>query len=137
MNGIKFTEGIKHLIIVNVILFIGPQLINIDLTNILALHFPKNENFGFWQYVTHMFMHGSFAHILFNMYGLWAFGTPLEKMWGRNKFLFFYFSAGIGAGLIYSLVNYYQFDGFYDVLIQNGLNSNDISKILDLSLIHI
>ena len=51
MNGIKFTEGIKHLIIVNVILFIGPQLINIDLTNILALHFPKNENFGFWQYV--------------------------------------------------------------------------------------
>ena len=76
-------------------------------------------------------MHGSFAHILFNMYGLWAFGTPLEKMWGRNKFLFFYFSAGIGAGLIYSLVNYYQFDGFYDVLIQNGLNSNDISKILD------
>ena len=131
MNGIKFTEGIKHLIIVNVILFIGPQLINIDLTNILALHFPKNENFGFWQYVTHMFMHGSFAHILFNMYGLWAFGTPLEKMCGRNKFLFFYFSAGIGAGLIYSLVNYYQFDGFYDVLIQNGLNSNDISKILD------
>ena len=113
MNGIKFTEGIKHLIIVNVILFIGPQLINIDLTNIFALHFPKNENFGFWQYVTHMFMHGSFAHILFNMYGLWAFGTPLEKMWGRNKFLFFYFSAGIGAGLIYSLVNY------------------DISKILD------
>ena len=119
MNGIKLTEGIKHLIIVNVILFLGPQFINIDLTNILALHFPKNENFGFWQYVTHMFMHGSFANILFNMYGLWAFGTPLEKMWGRNKFLFFYFSAGIGAGLIYSLVNYYQFNSFYEVLIQN------------------
>ena len=65
------------------------------------------------------------------MYGLWAFGTPLEKMWGRNKFLFFYFSAGIGAGLIYSLVNYYQFNGYFDVLIQNGLNSNNISKILD------
>ena len=131
MNGIKLTEGIKHLIIINVILFIGPQLINLDLTNILALHFPKNNNFGFWQYVTHMFMHGSFAHILFNMYGLWAFGTPLEKMWGRNKFLFFYFSAGIGAGLIYSLVNYYQFNSYFDVLIQNGLNSSNISKILD------
>ena len=131
MNGIKLTEGIKHLIIINVILFIGPQLINLDLTNVLALHFPKNENFGFWQYVTHMFMHGSFGHILFNMYGLWAFGTPLEKMWGRNKFLFFYFSAGIGAGLIYSLVNYYQFNGYFDVLIQNGLNSKNILKILD------
>ena len=134
MNGIKLTEGIKHLIIINVILFVGPQLINLDLTNILALHFPKNENFGFWQYVTHMFMHGSFAHILLNMYGLWAFGTPLEKMWGRNKFLFFYFSAGIGAGLIYSLVNYYQFNSYFDVLIQNGLNSNNISKILDTGM---
>ena len=134
MNGIKLTEGIKHLIIINVILFLGPQFINIDLTNILALHFPKNENFGFWQYVTHMFMHGSFAHILFNMYGLWAFGTPLEKMWGRNKFLFFYFSAGIGAGLIYSLVNYYQFNSFYEVLIQNGLNSKNILKILDTAV---
>tara|TARA_R110001632_G_scaffold80454_2_gene179893 strand:- start:9304 stop:10044 length:741 start_codon:yes stop_codon:yes gene_type:complete len=131
MNGIKLTEGIKHLIIINVILFIAPQLINLDLTNILALHFPKNENFGVWQYVTHMFMHGSFGHILFNMYGLWAFGTPLEQMWGRNKFLFFYFSAGIGAGLIYSLVNYYQFNGFYEVLIQNGLNANNISNILN------
>ena len=137
MNGIKLTEGIKHLIIINVILFIGPQLISLDLTSILALHFPKNENFGFWQYVTHMFMHGSFTHILFNMYGLWAFGTPLEKMWGRNKFLFFYFSAGIGAGLIYSLVNYYQFNSYFDVLIQNGLNSNNISKILDTGCIPI
>ena len=136
MNGIKLTEGIKHLIILNVILFIAPQLLNLDLTNILALHFPKNENFGFWQYVTHMFMHGSFPHILFNMYGLWAFGTPLEKMWGRNKFLFFYFSAGIGAGLIYSSVNYYQFNGFYEVLLQNGLTSNNISKILDTCLLY-
>ena len=95
MNGIKLTEGIKHLIIINVILFIGPQLINIDLTNILALHFPKNENFGFWQYITHMFMHGSFAHILFNMYGLWAFGTPLEKRFTRLQIMEMMESAGL------------------------------------------
>ena len=131
MNGIKITEGIKHLIIVNIILFVAPQIINLDLTNIFALHFPKNNHFGIWQYITHMFMHGSFPHILFNMYGLWAFGTPLEKMWGRNKFLFFYFSAGVGAGLIYSLVNYYQFNGFYEVLIQDGLTYSQISNILD------
>ena len=72
MNGIKLTEGIKHLIIINVILFVGPQLINLDLTNVLALHFPKNENFGFWQYVTHMFMHGSFAHI--SIQYVWSMG---------------------------------------------------------------
>ena len=131
MNGNKLTEGIKHLIIINIIIFVAPQLLKLDLTNILALHFPKNENFGFWQYVTHIFMHGSFAHILFNMYGLWAFGTPLEQMWGRNKFLFFYFSAGIGAGLIYSMVNYYQFINYYEVLIGNGLKPNDIYRILN------
>ena len=45
----NITETIKHLIILNVILFVVPQFLNLDLTNILALHFPQNEHFGFWQ----------------------------------------------------------------------------------------
>ncbi len=126
----NFTDAIKHLIIINVIVFVAPQLMQTDYTNILALHFPKNEHFGFWQYATHMFMHGGFAHILFNMYGLWAFGTPLEQMWGKNKFIFFYFSSGIGAGLIYTLVNYYQFNSIYELFIQAGLTDNEIINIL-------
>lgn len=128
----RITDTIKHLIIINVILFIAPQLLKIDFTNVLALHFPKNENFGIWQYVTHMFMHDQrgFAHILFNMYGLWAFGTPLEQMWGKKKFIFFYFSAGIGAALIYTLVNYYQFNSIYDQLINLGISSSEIQSIL-------
>jgi membrane associated rhomboid family serine protease len=128
MNNL--TDAIKHLIIINVILFVAPQFLDLDLSNVLALHFPQNEHFGFWQYVTHMFMHGSFAHILFNMYGLWAFGTPLEQIWGRNKFIFFYFSAGIGAAAIYTLVNYYQFNAVYEQLINMGISSNEIQHIL-------
>ena len=128
MNNL--TDAIKHLIIINVILFIAPQFLQLDFTNILALHFPQNEHFGVWQYVTHMFMHAGFGHILFNMYGLWAFGTPLEQMWGKNKFLFFYFSAGIGAGLIYTLVNYYQFNGIYEIFVNAGLTGDEIIKIL-------
>jgi len=128
----KLTTAIKHLIIINVILFVVPQLLQLDLTNMLALHFPKNEHFGFWQYITHMFMHGSFGHILFNMYGLWAFGTPLEQMWGKKKFIFFYFSAGLGAGIIYSLVNYYQFNSVYDQLLGFGLSGSNIQNILDI-----
>lgn len=128
----RLTDAIKHLIIINVILFVGSEYIDIDLTNVMALHFPQNEHFGFWQYVTHMFMHGSFAHILFNMYGLWAFGTPMEQLWGRNKFLFFYFSAGIGAAAIYTLVNYYQFNGIYDQLINLGVSTSEIQNILSL-----
>ena len=129
---LRLTDTIKHLLIVNVILFIAPQLFQINLTNILALHFPKNEYFGFWQYITHMFMHGGFGHIVFNMYGLWAFGTPLEQMWGRNKFIFFYFSAGIGAGLIYTLVNYYQFSQFYDYLVNIGVSEGHISQLIEI-----
>lgn len=130
----RLTDAIKHLIIINVILFVAPQLVQIDVGNVLGLYFPENERFGFWQYLSHMFMHGGFAHILFNMYGLWAFGTPLEQIWGRNKFLFFYFSAGLGAAAIYTLVNYYQFNGFYDVLIQNGLTDANIQSILDTGI---
>lgn len=126
----RITDTIKHLIIINIILFVAPQILKIDVSNILALHFPENENFGFWQYVSHMFMHGSFSHLLFNMYGLWAFGTPMEQIWGRKKFLFFYFSAGIGAGLIYTLVNYYQFNDIFQQLINLGVSSNDIQNIL-------
>lgn len=128
----RLTESIKHLIIINVILFLAPQFFKgIDLQNLLALHFPENPSFGFWQYLSHMFMHGSFSHILFNMYGLWAFGTPLEQIWGRNKFLFFYFSAGIGAGIIYSLVNYYQFEAAFEQLIQMGATKSEIMELMN------
>ncbi|OCK44315.1 rhomboid family intramembrane serine protease [Tenacibaculum soleae] len=127
----KLTNAIKHLIIINVIMYFAPQLLKLDLTNIFALHYPQNEHFGVWQYVTHTFMHGSTMHLIFNMYALWAFGTPLEQMWGRNKFLFFYFSAGIGAGLIYTLVNYYQFSGIYEQIAALGISPSEIQNILN------
>lgn len=127
----KITEAIKHLIILNVILFAATSFLpNINLGSYLALYFPQNEHFGFWQFVSHMFMHGGFTHILFNMYALWAFGSPLEQMWGRNKFLFFYFSAGIGAGLIYTAVNYFQFNNIYEELINAGIQSSEIQNLL-------
>ena len=127
----RLTGAIKHLIIINAIMFFAPLLLKMDLTNFFALHLPKNNHFSIWQYVTHIFMHGNEWHILFNMYGLWAFGSPLEQMWGKNKFLFFYFSAGIGAGLIYSLVNYFQFEGIYDQLLNLGVTPSEIQNILD------
>ncbi|MDC1432536.1 rhomboid family intramembrane serine protease [Polaribacter sp.] len=132
----NITETIKHLIILNVILFVVPQFLNLDLTNILALHFPQNEHFGFWQYLTSTFMHGSFGHIIFNMYGLYAFGTPLEQMWGKKKFLFFYFSTGIGASIIYTLVNYYQFNDAFEKLIELGATKMEIMKLMNPKLIY-
>jgi len=126
----RITEAVKHLIIINVIFF-GATYLMPNLQSLFALYFPENPQFGFWQYATHMFMHGGFYHILFNMYGLWAFGTPLEQMWGRNKFLFFYFSAGLGAGVIYTLVNYYQFNSVYDQVLNLGYSVGDLQNILN------
>ncbi len=126
----RLTETVKHLIILNALFFAASSLLGLDLNNFLALYFPENENFGIWQFVSHMFMHGGFMHILFNMYALWAFGSPLEQMWGRNKFIFFYFSAGLGAGLIYTAVNYFQFNSIHNDLINIGLRTSDIQSLL-------
>ena len=126
----RITDAVKHLVIINVIFFIATYALKLGFSDSLALYFPQNENFGFWQFVSHMFVHGSPMHLIFNMYGLWAFGTPLEQIWGRNKFLFFYFSAGLGAGFIYTLVNYYQFNGTYQQLVSSGVSIVDIKNLL-------
>ncbi len=70
-------------------------------------------------------------HIGFNMFGVYMFGSPLEQLWGRNKFLFFYFSAGIGAGLIYTGVNYFQYNMAFEELIQSGATSSEILGLMD------
>ncbi len=126
----KLTTAIKNLIIINVLFFVAAHYILPQLQGSLALYFPKNEHFGFWQIITHMFMHANFMHILFNMYALWAFGSPLEQMWGSKKFLFFYFSAGLGAAAIYTGVNYFQFNNIYNQLVNSGISTTDIQQLL-------
>jgi len=125
----RISETIKALIIVNVIFFIGTQLLGETAYRLFSLYFFENPNFQLWQPLTHMFMHGGIMHILFNMYALWAFGSPLEQMWGRNKFLFFYFSAGIGAALIHTLVNYYQVESASEILFNAGMSQTDITNL--------
>lgn len=129
----RSNSAVTVLIIINVIVFgIAFLLPNAKqpMFDLLALYFPKNEHFRFWQVITTMFMHGGVAHILFNMYALWAFGSPLEQMWGKGKFLFFYFAAGIGASVIYTLVNYYQFNSIYNQLIDSGMSAGNIQQLL-------
>src|SRR5690554_5174159 len=119
----RMTETIKVLLIINVLFFIGTQMLGDTAYRLFSLWFVENENFGVWQILTHMFMHGGFTHILFNMYALWAFGSPIEQVLGQRQFIFFYFSAGIGAALIHTLVNYYHFESGYQALLNAGLDS--------------
>src|SRR5690554_2631708 len=131
----RITETVKILLIVNIIFYIGANFMIPNAYELFSLYFFENPNFQFWQPVTHMFMHGQLqyggiTHILFNMYALWAFGSPLEQMWGRNKFLFFYLSAGIGAAMIHSLVNYYHFQSGYMALLNAGISEVDVQNML-------
>ncbi|WP_289039792.1 rhomboid family intramembrane serine protease [uncultured Zobellia sp.] len=126
----RLTEAIKHLLIINILFFVATSLYGDQMYQWFSLWFPKNENFAFYQIVTHMFMHGGFMHIAFNMYALWAFGTPLEQMWGRNKFLFFYFSAGLGSALIHTGVNYYYFNEGMQALVNSGMTESSVMEII-------
>ncbi|MBA4407082.1 rhomboid family intramembrane serine protease [bacterium] len=65
-----------------------------------ALQDVMSANFYPWQLITYQFMHGSFSHILFNMFALWMFGMEIEHIMGPKKFLLFYLLCGVGAGLL-------------------------------------
>jgi membrane associated rhomboid family serine protease len=129
----RITDTVKHLIIINVIFFVATQAFGNNLFDSLALWFPKNHNFKVWQIFTHMFMHHQtfYLHLIMNMFGLWMFGTPLEQIWGKKKFLFFYFSAGLGAVLIPWTIDFYQFNSIIDQLVVNGFNKADILSLLN------
>jgi membrane associated rhomboid family serine protease len=73
-----------------------------------ALFYPTSPFFHWWQPVTHMFMHGGFWHLFFNMYTLYIFGTVLERIWGAKKFLLFYFVTGLGAAAVHTGVEWIQ-----------------------------
>ena len=102
----------KNLLVVNVLAFIATFVLErsgIDLTRMLGLHFFMASEFHFWQFITYMFLHGGFTHILFNMFALWMFGSVIERVWGPKKFLFYYICCGIGAGFTQELVQYFSY----------------------------
>ncbi|WP_282135113.1 rhomboid family intramembrane serine protease [Seonamhaeicola maritimus] len=128
----RISETVKHLLIINVIMFIGTMAIGegVLFYDWFAMHFPKSEAFQPWQVVTHMFMHGGMTHLFFNMFALWMFGTPVEQVLGSKRFLFIYFSAGLGAVAMQLGYYYYQYLPGFDSLIASGLSSDEIIQML-------
>jgi len=129
MRGI--TDSVKHLIIINAIMFIGTLAVGNNLFyEWFALYFPKNALFQPWQIITHMFMHANFMHILFNMFALWMFGTAVEQVLGSKKFLFIYFSAGLGAVLFQLGFYYFNYLPAFSDLIASGLTKSEILAMM-------
>ena len=95
------TPTVKALLIANIALFLVTGFLGIPVDRRLFLGLtPAYTVRGLlWQPFTYMFFHGDLGHILFNMLTLWMFGTTLEQTWGRRRFLRFYLTCGVGAGL--------------------------------------
>lgn len=128
----QISETVKHLIIINVIMFVGTLAIGNGTLfyEWFALYFPKNDAFQPWQIITHMFMHGGFMHIFFNMFALWMFGTPVEQVLGSRRFLFLYISAGLGAVLLQVGYYYFQYIPNYSALLETGMSPENIKQML-------
>ena len=102
----------KNLIIINVIVFVASLLNQNFMIGTFALFYPTSVYFHWWQVVTHMFMHGGFWHIFFNMYTLLIFGCVVERIIGSKKFLLFYFICGLGAVALHLGVQYLQMQSY-------------------------
>jgi membrane associated rhomboid family serine protease len=102
---------VKNLLIINALFFLASIALNnslgINLIDKLGLRYFAAEKFAPWQFVTYMFMHANFTHILFNMFALWMFGNSLENLWGPKKFLVYYMITGIGAALVHYITIYF------------------------------
>ena len=112
MNSIP--QVTRTLIVINVIVLVFTMIIGDRMYSLFSLFAFSSPLFRPWQLVTHMFMHGGFWHLFFNMYTLMIFGTALERTWGSKKFLLFYFVTGLGAALCHNLVVGLQISHYLD-----------------------
>lgn len=123
MNSNGFLSSIppvtRNLLFINIILFMVQQLFAQQggdvLTNLFGLHFFLASDFRIWQVVTYMFLHGSWSHVLLNMFSLWMFGRIIERTMGERRFIVYYFLCGIGAALCQELwqLGQYYVEGLY------------------------
>lgn len=96
------TPIVLNLVIINALVYLAQFLTGANTdpntaTDLFALHHYKSEYFKPYQVITHMFMHGGFFHLLFNMWAFWMFGTMIERSMGPKRFLIFYLICGIIA----------------------------------------
>ena len=137
-NGFGYLPVVtKNIIIINVILFLATIALagkGIDLNKYLGLHYYLSSDFKPHQFITYIFMHGSFTHILFNMFGVFIFGQVLEQVWGPKRYLIFYIVTGLGAALAHYLILHFQIS---DILakVNEAIASNELSALEKSDLI--
>src|SRR6056297_512221 len=147
MSGFNFGRAggtppvVKNLIIINVAAFVIYWLManaaGINLNFLLGMFYVQSPYFKPWQVVTHMFMHGGFMHIFFNMWALWIFGKTLESVWGGKRFLVYFFVTGLGAAFLHQLVMHIELSGAINaVKAQYNFDTITYQRLVELANTH-
>ena len=104
------TPAAKNILIINGIIFILSDFIGLRsyIIESFGMRYFHSENFQPYQILTYMWVHGGFGHLFSNMFSVLIFAPILERVWGSKKFLIYYLATGIGAGILYSGINYYE-----------------------------
>lgn len=122
-DRIQTPEVTRNIVIINIIMYIATALGGDFMYRLFALYYPASQYFHWWQIITHMFMHGGFLHLFFNMYALWIFGSVVERMIGSRKFLTFYIICGLGAALLHTGVGFLQAQNFMTSIADGSLTA--------------
>ena len=124
---------VKNIIILNIVMLLLTYALKAvwgtDLNSILGLYFPESDHFRSWQIVSHMFMHGGFIHLFFNMFALFMFGGVLERVWGPQRFLIYYLITGLGAAFTHEMVMWLQY-----TKSMTALSPQELQQIYDSGL---
>lgn len=106
----QLTPAAKNILIINGIIFILSDFVGLRsyIIESFGMRYFHSEDFQPYQILTYMWVHGGFGHLFSNMFSVLIFAPILERVWGSKKFLIYYLATGIGAGILYSGINYYE-----------------------------
>ncbi|MEQ9304818.1 MAG: rhomboid family intramembrane serine protease [Marinoscillum sp.] len=104
----RITPMVKNILIINVGIFIIQAFLKLPFEQLGGLRVVFSEEFAPYQFLTYMWIHGGFGHLLGNMFAVFIFGPMLEQVWGSKRFLTFYLICGIGAGVLYGAVDFVE-----------------------------
>lgn len=100
-----FTPVVKNIIIICGLMLIAQNVYEPVVHYFGALHPTTSDHFYVHQFITNVFLHADFDHLLFNMIGLLFFGSFLENALGQRRFLFLFLACGIGGSILHFFIN--------------------------------
>jgi membrane associated rhomboid family serine protease len=108
MLGIGITPIVRNLLFINIAVLLIQSIADTPMVHLFGLRYLHSSEFEAYQFLTYMFVHSDFWHLFSNMFALFMFGSLLEQSLSSRRFLIFYMICGLGAGVLYELINYIE-----------------------------